>query len=447
MFILYLGGCLLCLLSAEATEKRSEQFLVSNEHQKKLPVGTGLPTVVTDQQCPGFSTDALRQPSHLNDIVPSFARIAGGPPLPPLRNSFVPGDYQSFINMINSTAYNNLDFLYWDPRRNSNRQSEIWIRTQVRIACSERTLNDLNDSENVMRSARISKTKQAIAVILNACMDMGMAENPDQQILDLKSYIRSLRDSDEQFPRFKRLNSELNEITCAFWTLDSDHNVPGYSPISSKEPYLELEGKTISVYTLLARVWWLINNKFDDSKELLKESLIRALGQCIEDDQHRVCDVGKMQRIVTVLQGYLPGVAVDEVEKIPLVNVVVKNILSSFGDRLKQVTEMTKEEQLAFSRDLLCTARAEVLRVYSDSQYQASALSCILHGFIKNSFADLDDSEIQDLDAKFIQPILDSGAFERHINSSVNHSMRFSDFVMPEPKVSYESLFVPAANG
>lgn len=75
----------------------------------------------------------------------------------------------------------------------------------------------------------------------------------------------------------------------------------------------------------MARLWHFVQNsvdahasaaaKVDHQRSLLLDSLTNSLVNCLEEDGHRVCPQGQMQRLmIGVLQGHIPGINVDGIE-------------------------------------------------------------------------------------------------------------------------------------
>ncbi len=223
------------------------------------------------------------------------------------------------------------------------------------------------DTENVMRSGRIPKTKQAIDVIYKHLK--GQEISDEEMIVELITYLTNLQSS-ERYLSFERKGKSMNEIDNAFTTLSG--HAPGLSHFSIMEDkdYIILDDKTrVSVKTLLTRVWWIITRQYKDhEQEILKESLVKALGQCIEDDKHRVCDVGKTQRIATVLQGYLEGVKIDDyAESSPDPKKFLQGFLLKLESTVIEAMKKTSAEQNAICKNILADALAEAKTCFKDA--------------------------------------------------------------------------------
>ena len=74
-------------------------------------------------------------------------------------------------------------------------------------------------------------------------------------------------------------------------------------------------------------------------EDILLESLIKATGECIEEDGHLVCNWGKTQRILAIFQGYTPRIEITATVAIEAsdifqtrVTVVIRDYLTNFED-------------------------------------------------------------------------------------------------------------------
>lgn len=126
-------------------------------------------------------------------------------------------------------------------------------------------------------------------------------------------------------------------------------------------------GLTFSGLELIARLWRFVDRFVDPNipnmeleKENARESIIRALCDCIESDNLRVCNPGKVQRLVVgVLQGRLQGVNVDNLVMTDVVPVVVASrmFFESFGVRElhQKIGQFTQEvdENIAGAQERL----------------------------------------------------------------------------------------------
>lgn len=159
---------------------------------------------------------------------------------------------------------------------------------------------------------------------------------------DIKLKINELRPNSNAFIRAStRGQPWANELDNALVALDR----PAYPTCPRASfPNFQIndnlrrpDGENIGVADLLVKVVNLINHyPFPDLDPALipqtridmMRTLIINLGQCIEDDGHRVCGTGKLKRLITTLQGYIPNVTLDAVGDDDLPN--VKDVFTVF---------------------------------------------------------------------------------------------------------------------
>ncbi|MEN8237500.1 MAG: hypothetical protein ABFQ95_08215 [Pseudomonadota bacterium] len=233
-----------------------------------------------------------------------------------------------------------------------------------------RTTQQYVGRENVENAQRRSRTKSAVEVIFRQVQGKNIAE--DELLEEVIAYIKFLQTSDRH-ASFTRDNSEcvMNEVDNALRTINGPKKTPNdFGSILPGGHYLTLNDRTsMSIKGLLARTWWIITNQFqDDQREMLQESLVKALGQCIEDDDHRVCGNGKTQRIVSVLQGYVDGVEVDEWKSLPTVDIFLKGLFAPINEELQKVCRSDdEEERQSYAQEFYDSAMQQARQTYGDS--------------------------------------------------------------------------------
>jgi hypothetical protein len=177
------------------------------------------------------------------------------------------------------------------------------------------------DTENVMRSTLITRTKRSIL----ALDQLFPQRPPTSTMIDaIYSYLKNYPNdaSDHERRIFTRVRGGQTEQFNAIRTLVGPTQHGDYSDaVVANTPY-SLGPKDIGLADLTALIWHAINAyspKQQSVAATLKETnlmryhVFKALSQCIEDDGHRVCSVGYAQRITTALQGYYKEhVAIDE---------------------------------------------------------------------------------------------------------------------------------------
>ncbi|MBX9697450.1 MAG: hypothetical protein K2X53_05155, partial [Alphaproteobacteria bacterium] len=153
------------------------------------------------------------------------------------------------------------------------------------------------DKENVMNGDRQRAAQGSIPSVMRhtqGWMRSDVHAHEDELFNEVLAYLKSML---PQKHKFKRKESHLDEITSAIHALvgkTTGNDFPNF--ISPSEVTMRGGGAAITMKTLLARVWIAIKNHKDKHEsENMKHSLIRALGNCIERDGHRVCAIGKTQ--------------------------------------------------------------------------------------------------------------------------------------------------------
>ncbi|MBS0185545.1 MAG: hypothetical protein JSS34_04295 [Proteobacteria bacterium] len=198
--------------------------------------------------------------------------------------NFTRGNIESYLDIIRSYRH------IRDPRPDIIRirfggEEDHGDRDGVHQVLSQEEARNL---ENVMKAARIQRTKESIETIYTLLR--GHEIDEDLCIREFYLYLEHLKGG-TRYVSFARRNG-MNEVDNAFFTLGrSDH--PGDHDSILRDDaqiYINLDdGTPVTMKSLLAKTWWLINQKFNINQQgVLKESLVKALGQCIEDDGHRV---------------------------------------------------------------------------------------------------------------------------------------------------------------
>jgi hypothetical protein len=229
------------------------------------------------------------------------------------------------------------------------------------------------DRENVERSDRHARARQAVEAIYRATAGQDLDESAI--VAEVVCYLETLN-APGQLERYRRVNLDpsqdchMNEVNNALRTICGERlHRTDFASINDGGLYLVLaDGTNMTVKGLLARVWFLIKQRDGDEQALLKHSLVRALGQCIEDDNHRVCSNGKTQRLVTVLQGYLNGIAMDDTDDVPTVNVFMKAFLDPKQASIKAISEKDDETRLMFAKELFKEAVEAARQTYGGSE-------------------------------------------------------------------------------
>ncbi len=157
--------------------------------------------------------------------------------------------------------------------------------------------------------------------------------------------------------------------------------------MTDSEIYTHTDNDTpVTIKSLLSRTWWIILNNYQgNDQDTLKESLIRALGQCREDDGHRVCNIGRSQRIAIVLQGYMGGIKIDDYEQLPKPIEFMSAFLKSKAEETQNITNEPKEKQIQYAQQLRLEAKEQAEHLYGDQVSAIKEALDLIENFIRYS--------------------------------------------------------------
>ncbi|MBP6985057.1 MAG: hypothetical protein KBB83_00515 [Alphaproteobacteria bacterium] len=254
------------------------------------------------------------------------------------------------------------------------------------------------DRENVERADRHNKTRAAVEAIYAEMRSFPIDEKT--QMDAVVAYLQKLKASNH-YSSYKRKYMdagsalEMNEIDNALRTICAPRMTAlDFASINDGDVYLTLQdGTQMTVRGLLTRSWIYILNQTEGLQLLLKDSLVRALGQCIEDDNHRVCSNGKSQRIVTTLQGYIEGIEMDDSEAIRTINEFIAVFLSNKQDKIIEMSEKPDDERLAYARSLYQAAMESADKYYAGSETHLKQVKEEISSFISTMLSSQDDLE------------------------------------------------------
>lgn len=209
------------------------------------------------------------------------------------------------------------------------------------------------DRENVMRGERQYAAQGSVPSVMrhtDGWMKPDIRAHEEELFNEVVGYLKSML---PQKHKFKRKESHLDEISNAIYALTGGRKANDFPNfLSPSEMTMQGGGAAITLKTLLARTWIAIKNHNNKQEsENMKHSLILALGNCIEKDGHRVCAVGKTQRILSVLQGYVKGVDMDNLKD----KTDVKSSNTPANDAIK---EESKPEFGKFFHNFMITKNA-----------------------------------------------------------------------------------------
>ncbi|MBP6985343.1 MAG: hypothetical protein KBB83_01980 [Alphaproteobacteria bacterium] len=155
----------------------------------------------------------------------------------------------------------------------------------------------------------------------------------DSSINEVFALIRQYQNNSAMNETFRRV-SRVEFPQCQDERRNALMALQDQSPAAHNFPALLTDP---DMRVLLAQVWreiilfqdLLNQNNTASQRATMQISLVKALGQCIEDDGHRICHPGKTRRLLTVLQGYIPGIHIDNLD-----NPSVVDFKASFENEL-----------------------------------------------------------------------------------------------------------------
>ncbi|MEI8321114.1 MAG: hypothetical protein WCG05_03785 [Alphaproteobacteria bacterium] len=246
------------------------------------------------------------------------------------------------------------------------------------------------DLENVMNARRIA----ASAVALKCLWDITPGFQLDPEIVTIVGdYIASITD-----PIFQKIRAGDTELNHALFVLSGHKNeARGDSDsLADNEIYTSGTSTYFRMLGILGRVWHIIHSpEMAAHKDKLLHSFVTALTQCFDEEgyrgPHRICNVGKVQRLLSVLQGYVDGIRIDEVEEIPTVEKVLVELTSSlFNEGVPKVTVSEAQALIAET----------AARVYGNDPVQAAWFQEYAKEFLE-LIRDSDRSLIAEQDAAY----------------------------------------------
>jgi hypothetical protein len=252
---------------------------------------------------PSGSTGAVREVALMMHQLPRAERIELVELLEPIRAAGNSNDPEWIYSLTFALAQT--------PREARRGHAEAMLRAQ------EGQVGELRHThlENVMTKEQMSWTANAISLLL------AKVGKPNQH------YRQALKQIDAEISRFEEHRSSLpveqqsqglyrtrgpaekTELEHARRVLFAKPVRGDYSEPLWINTRFQIDSKrSIGVGDLCGAVWQFVQAQPDaHERELMTHALITALAQCVEDDGHRVCDVGITQRLTRFLNKRLDG--------------------------------------------------------------------------------------------------------------------------------------------
>jgi hypothetical protein len=226
----------------------------------------------------------------------------------------------------------------------------------VRMLLQSRATNN----ENVMLASRNKHTHDAILTLRKY---FPAPLNTAEILAQLSGFLERVRSKEPTPEVFLRKRAGASELDNALWVLQGDRDpFTDHTSCLQSNSEVNLMGLPVRLGELCAQVWHAISQYQAapsatlrrSHRRSMRHSMVLALAQCREDDGHRVCGVGVSQRLLTVLQGYYPGIHVDRPEPQTLLCDAAKEFMAA---RLRPESDCSAAEVDEFKATALHSAR------------------------------------------------------------------------------------------
>ena len=198
---------------------------------------------------------------------------------------------------------------------------------------------------NVHSGDRDSRTKNALTLLWQTRLN---ADQINGQFEDFICYFDGLAHSEKK----AQANLALREPKRA-----QESFGPLLDNIQFSIRGFMLEGKE-----LIARLWNFISSLDPNERPIAKEGILTALSDSFAPSGDRVCNQGKTQRLcISVLQGRLPGVQIDDIE-IPNPDLATSlNLFFAIQGRQEMESQQLRDQARLFCDENPLVAREEFL--------------------------------------------------------------------------------------
>lgn len=277
-------------------------------------------------------------------------------------------------------------------------QDRPWIENGTHVFRND-------DNENVMDKERISRTHESLKVLYDETQDQEGKES--ELFSNLQGFLGDLKDDS---PVFLRVGAALLTVHPPLTgdLPDGDDEEPNYHSLYYNELYTVIK-RDEDLYDVVwmanaaARVWHLVNtlkpeNPTEENeqkfRQMLQQDFVKALASCIRPNAlSRVCDLGKMQRMLCVLQGHVPGIMIDDVEAPVTSDQFLKGFMVKFEPLLPDILNKEPDEQRIFVNTMRTSLTTEFQEAKKDTEEFAAFRNDVekqFNNFIRLSF-DLED--------------------------------------------------------
>ncbi|MBS0185546.1 MAG: hypothetical protein JSS34_04300 [Proteobacteria bacterium] len=264
-----------------------------------------------------------------------------------LRGDFIKGNIQSFIASQDPLRFPLSHF----PLA---RLSSLSLLTTTFLLSEVSLLGeDLEEARNLVR---LTQLRTSLDIFYNFLREQAIDE--DLCFHEFSLFLEHLQAKKKDF--FKR-NNGMNDVDNAFRVLEKLRQLEDNGILWGHKIDLTLEnGTPVTKNSLLAKTWWLIQRQVDKAKQdMLKESLVHALGYCIKEDGEYLSDIEHLEKITSVLKSDIEGLITEGINN----TLDPDSFLSAFfvprRQEMRSIMEKPWEEKNAYGHQLFEAIKTE----------------------------------------------------------------------------------------
>jgi hypothetical protein len=263
---------------------------------------------------------------------------------------------------------------HFQPNDTAGLGARLLVELGELVAINSALTTEAFNEENVMAEGRISAAAAAFQTLQAAVRRKpGLKAGLDR----IEAQLKSIEES-SAFARgpMARVRAGATELENARRTLSGSTAAGDYARSLRDNDAYGSGAVHYGLGEMAGLVWAAIEEHADPGdRENLRHAFPLALARCIEDDGHRVCGVGISQRLIGVLQGYLPDIHIDTTPP---------------GARLSELTRRFGEEHPRPSEGDLATffrlASAEGRENYAQGTPDAEQFESDLRGYLDMTY-------------------------------------------------------------
>jgi hypothetical protein len=203
-----------------------------------------------------------------------------------------------------------------EPQRGGDRKGDARLEQKIPPTMDAATSAAYGvNYENVMRDEQSKPAYDNIREFLQPFDVKGVYQPLSKatraaELVDLEKFINAYPKS-SPLHRPKKMGSDIDN---ALRALRQRRNSDVFGPVTENS-IASSRGVEVGCGDLCARLWQHIKKQHPSERDNLSYSLTMALAQCIEEDGHRVCSDGTVQRLIAVIKPVVPEITKMTVEE------------------------------------------------------------------------------------------------------------------------------------